>query len=281
MKPLHYLPALMALCTLCGASRSVQAQYLSGSIVSSVTDFIPQPNTSASDSHSFYSATPSTWLVPFEVDANASVGVGKDASGMAKGSMGVLHAKTFAEYVYTGESSYSNSHAAINVLDYGIAQQQIQGQNAVSFNIELDMSGSHSTPDFQIGGSYEAFATAGYSITDGVSTASLTYSSHANSPMFQTATFDTVAGRQLTIQYYIDCVSYVSGSASQRQTTVDYSNTMHVYIDPTTPGSGLTTTSGFNYASVVPEPGIFSLVAGMGTCSLLIFRRRRTRHQVK
>lgn len=281
MKPLHYLPALILLSTLCGASRSAQAQYVSGSIVSSVTDFIPQPSINSSDSHSFYSSTPSTWLVPFEVDANASVGVGKDASGMAKGSMGVLHAKTFAEYVYTGEYSYSNSHAAINVLDYGIAQQQVQGQDAVSFNIQLDMSGSQNTPDFQIGGSYEAFATAGYSITDGISTASLTYSSHANSPMFQTATFNTVAGRQLTIQYNIDCVSYVSGEASQRQATVDYSNTMHVYIDPATPGSGLTTTSGFNYASAVPEPGIVSLVAGMCTCSLLIFRRRWACNQAK
>ncbi len=266
--PAARLALLMALTALAAASH---AQYVGGLAVTSVAD--GSPDRQDIDSWDFYNNTSATYNSPTSHTVNATLGGGMNGSSYISGQMGTLRAASFAEYPYLTTGKSAQAHTEINAMDYlTVTDPTLPQGTPVTLSFRYALSGTFSTPVFELGGSYSASAVGYLNASSNLGQISLRYENvNGAAPYDLVGTITAAVGDKVTLSYGLDTFAYVAGTATvARQASVDFSHTARAFAWSNDPGVTLVAASGHDYAAV-PEP---ASVAALGMGALALLRRR-------
>jgi hypothetical protein len=277
--------APLALVLVLLTAGAAHADYVSGGPSAAVTDFLAGLN--PGQSFSFNNTTPAAMLQPTTLTAQASTPNGGFALSKVTGSAGVLKVFSQAGYPLTNEGSYATANNQLNVLEHlTVTSGSLPIGTPVLLSFSMAITGTHSVPGFQVGGSYQAVATATMTANDnGVGGGAFFVSYNSNNQPASTTLFaqlSTKVGNQITLQYAMGALAYVGGSATvAREALVDYAHTGLFGVQSNNPLVTVTSQSGFNYSSTfaAPEPGTASILLLGGTVVVIGRRRSRGRHK--
>jgi hypothetical protein len=153
--------------------------------------------------------------------------------------------------------------------------------STVTYRVTLDIDGGSSSPVFpngqfllqwfagEPGGTYVG---ATYSFPNGL----FTSVPGDLSSLSQAIDVTTTVGAFIDVSVQLSVAGFSSTAGGHQETSIDVSNTIHLFLDPVTEGLGFTSESTHDYrTSAVPEPSLALLVTG--AAAALHPARRRAR----
>jgi PEP-CTERM motif len=251
---------------------------VTGKALTTVTDLEANP-TVVTDNHTFDNTTIATANTPTTTSSSAAMANGSGNSTVTA-SEGIFHGFATSTYSNTGNNEYAETDVRSSAIDLGtIVSPTLAANTPVSVNFSIGVSGTITSPDVTAGGAYQAFATSTFTIyqLNGPYSLILTYNSPTGYTNVPTGTFNGFVGERIELSQSMEISTYVSGEylfTHPDTATVDFSNTIQFFGDPTTPNVSLVADSGHDYSSV-PEPATFVLLA-IALPGLLLVRRRRS-----
>lgn len=195
---------------------------------------------------------------------------GSYANGSAYASFGTM--KVYANAFYAGQTLDAQSRG------FAEFDELIPGSSITSgnYNFTFAITGSHTPSDNIIGPG--ASASLNYTVTDATTNSGLGFGNWASTDAAPSTTIirniSVPTGDSILLRVLFEADAYSSGTYFFS----DYSHTLNVYIDPTTPGADVVGLSGHDYATpaATPLPAALPLFAtGLGGLGLLGWRRKR------
>lgn len=203
-------------------------------------------------------------------------------------SMGTMHSYSYSTFSQDGTTSYSEGYVDIFMDDLGVAS----GPGAtVPLTASFSLMGS--TSAIPSGAPYGVEAVLYYNLIDvdngnsATNTAKTFYDLQNPGADVFSATLNAKVGDRIEESVEFEISTYSAGNASSSNPVfpsaafVDYSNTLHLYVDSGIPGYDFKDNLGYDYAtpagsSATPEPGTSGL---MGIGGLLLVATCARRHR--
>jgi hypothetical protein len=218
-------------------------------------------------------------VVSIHDPANLAVGVnyvqnaasdGGTAQGIFVGRIGLLKASAGASYAYCCSTlpewrGFSDAEINGSFMDtLTVTSATLAFGTPVRYTLRLAISGTIDGPSFEMGGRLAGAAAASAWLSDSTTGqgANVNWSSGTHAPGFVEVSLDTAVGHRLGIEGRLSVLAAVDATAATaRSVVVDYSHSAGYQVLTSVPGLNTVGASGYDFATPVPEPETWALMA--------------------
>lgn len=209
---------------------------------------------------------------------------GGTATAHFEGRMGLLRAFAESSFPYCCDAAgrrvvqgYADASVQGRFYDsIAVAGAGLAAGTPVSYTVHFSITGALSNPSFEMGGFLTAYGIAEVRLRDMSSFAEVNKSWDASrdaSGVFS-LTLDTYVGRTISLSGMLAVGASVSDYAQLGRTAwADFGHSAGYQLVPSVTGLNTVGTSGYDFATPVPEPGSWVLM-GVGLLSVGLLRRR-------
>jgi hypothetical protein len=216
------------------------------------------------------STTETTGLSTPTLYSVSSSETGGTSTDNATVSLNTLHSYSNSAYPLDNTTSYSEGIVNLTDDDFGVAPAGV-----TSLAVSYALTGTTSLPENI--GPYGVSAVMTFELLDNTkNTSTQAYFSLLRPDLtVTTSTLAVSPGDQIELLTTFDINTYQDGESAVSPALVDYSDTLHLYVDTNAPGADFVDTSGIDYSSAAastPEPGTLVLL-GLGVFFLASYKR--------
>ncbi|MDO9235645.1 MAG: hypothetical protein Q7U28_06370 [Aquabacterium sp.] len=273
-----------------GGSSALAGTYQSAGNVNTIATNVisPQPESVQHVANYDWINNPQA-ATPTHIEQVAEVSNGGISRAGATGQIGVLKAWAEASYpAYTASTpwnGYATGTALASFYDtIAVTGAGLAVGTPVTYTLSVYVNGTQSSPTFEIGGAYSAYALSEARLTNVAqgTTTIKSWNADKDAVGWYNLSLDTVVGSELGVSAMLYVGAYVSAYATVAHSAfADYGHSAHYYLTPSIASLNTIGSSGhdFTISTAVPEPQTAVLaLLGLFLVTCMTKQKRATQH---